>query len=841
MTMPSNAPEGRFRSGVVVSSTPEDELRELLADGERLQQRFDELIASAVDDGDAARILRLATIARGAADPNRVQSTQRLAATLLHSMAQAHPRGNVAAWTLALDHALQVLVPQLELTPQEPELLYLLGVVVHELGDASLARRVLQAIHTMDPQHEPTRLALARLDTAPAAPVAIDAARLAPSLARLRGSIRGIIEQAVRLEDRTISLCMIVRDEEEMLPACLEAVAPFVDQIVIVDTGSVDRTREIAVEHGALVTEYPWNGSFSDARNESLRHATGDWILWLDADERLVVEDGPRLRELARRTWVEGFHVLESHILSDDGSDVAVHAPMRMFRRRPQHEWHGTIHEQVAWSLPGWLPGRVQHTSVRIDHYGYAADVVVDREKATRNLQMLLAQHEQEPSAFTSFNIGTEHAGSGDWTSALSWFEDSLARSRSESPDAWTAQPWSPLLVQRTSMARRLTGDHDGAVELVEEGLAAWPAYTDLVFERARVHLDAGEWTLAAEQARRALELGDAPAHFVAISGKGSFQARHLLASALRSLGDADGARSQLEATIHEAPQYVVALADLVDLRISDQEDPQLIDASIDELLGERASTPSVNHVVGSRYHVAGCIEQAEQRFQRVLVDVPHHAITLLELADIRIVQSRMEEAWQLAMQIDEHDRLAGAAAVSAFRAAAAAGRADLIDAPAMRIAHSSTLPMAERSVFVAWQQLIDPDAALHVIVPTDAVARRTLLDNLELLARMHATDAFELLHALTERVIPDEYERGIAMAQLYLRLSFADMAGEQLLDLAGRFGPDAAILTGLGKVATIKQLWDDAAVFLGESLQLDPGQAEASRLLAALQERGHG
>ena len=86
-------------------------------------------------------------------------------------------------------------------------------------------------------------------------------------------------------ETMRISLCMIVKDEEEMLPGCLAAVAEHVDEIVVVDTGSTDRTVEIAESFGANVVEFPWNGSFADARNVSLDHATGDWILWLDADE----------------------------------------------------------------------------------------------------------------------------------------------------------------------------------------------------------------------------------------------------------------------------------------------------------------------------------------------------------------------------------------------------------------------------------------------------------------------------------------------------------------------------------------------------------------------------
>ena len=81
---------------------------------------------------------------------------------------------------------------------------------------------------------------------------------------------------------------MIVRDEEQMLGRCLAAAAPAVDEIIIVDTGSQDATIEIARSFGARVIERPWTGSFADARNASLEAATGDWLLYLDADEVLV-------------------------------------------------------------------------------------------------------------------------------------------------------------------------------------------------------------------------------------------------------------------------------------------------------------------------------------------------------------------------------------------------------------------------------------------------------------------------------------------------------------------------------------------------------------------------
>ena len=98
----------------------------------------------------------------------------------------------------------------------------------------------------------------------------------------------------------TVSLCMIVKDEEENLARCLDSVRDFVDEIIIVDTGSTDRTIDIAERYGARVFYHPWEGSFSKARNYSLKYATCDWILILDADEELNNDDTSRLKEIAK-------------------------------------------------------------------------------------------------------------------------------------------------------------------------------------------------------------------------------------------------------------------------------------------------------------------------------------------------------------------------------------------------------------------------------------------------------------------------------------------------------------------------------------------------------------
>ena len=96
----------------------------------------------------------------------------------------------------------------------------------------------------------------------------------------------------------SVSLCLMVRNEAEALPGCLQSVAGIANEIIVVDTGSTDRTKEVAKGFGAKVFDFPWCDDFAAARNECIRHATGEWIFWLDADERIDETNRHKLKAL---------------------------------------------------------------------------------------------------------------------------------------------------------------------------------------------------------------------------------------------------------------------------------------------------------------------------------------------------------------------------------------------------------------------------------------------------------------------------------------------------------------------------------------------------------------
>ena len=204
---------------------------------------------------------------------------------------------------------------------------------------------------------------------------------------------------------RRLSLCMIVKNEEVMLPECLRSVKGVVDELIIVDTGSTDNTVAIAKAAGAKVLHFEWCDDFAAARNVSLRQASGDFILVLDADERLAPDAGKILRRAIER---DDFHLGMLPLYNSTDAKASTSevlrtkklagAPMlvpRLLRVTPDLCYEGIVHEGIE----GWIsqPGRnIVPLEARIVHLGYAEEIVESRNKKDRNIGLLYKRLELE-------------------------------------------------------------------------------------------------------------------------------------------------------------------------------------------------------------------------------------------------------------------------------------------------------------------------------------------------------------------------------------------------------------------------------------------------------------
>ncbi|MFC5531837.1 glycosyltransferase [Cohnella yongneupensis] len=162
----------------------------------------------------------------------------------------------------------------------------------------------------------------------------------------------------------TISLCMIVRNEEESLGRCLESVKGIADEIIIVDTGSNDRTKEIALQYGAKVYDFVWIDHFAAARNYAFSLATQQYQLWLDADDVFESADRAKLLELKKRLdpSVDSVTMLYHLAFDASGNPSSSLRRNRLVRRERQFQWIGPVHEYLAVS------GNFMHSDIAVTH-----------------------------------------------------------------------------------------------------------------------------------------------------------------------------------------------------------------------------------------------------------------------------------------------------------------------------------------------------------------------------------------------------------------------------------------------------------------------------------------
>ncbi len=341
-----------------------------------------------------------------------------------------------------------------------------------------------------------------------------------------------------------VSLCMIVRDEEDNLDRCLSAAKPYVDEICIVDTGSTDATISIAKSHGARIEEIAWPDDFAEARNHSLAMATGDWVLVLDADEVLRPDS---LEEFSRvvddENAIAGFQNIVNH--GDDGKKVSC-LIMRLFRRMPEHIFTGAIHEQVITPIldNGQKLGmRVVDSVLDIDHYGYTEAVRQDKKKDARNRLHFEKALEKNPhDAYVWFKYGDFLRRFEDMGPVLHALEQSVLNVAAMS-DAevhaltYPAEPHALLALELIKLGR--LKEAQGHLEVARSRMRVTPM---LHWVWGHLNLKLENWTEAKKAFEACHELDEKPVHVPAQPGITAGRSVFGIARSLLGMGEKDQA-----------------------------------------------------------------------------------------------------------------------------------------------------------------------------------------------------------------------------------------------------------------------------------------------------------
>ncbi|SFL45560.1 glycosyltransferase [Pelosinus propionicus] len=217
-----------------------------------------------------------------------------------------------------------------------------------------------------------------------------------------------------------ICLCMIVKDEEKYLKTALTSALKLADTAVVVDTGSNDKTMDILREFGERVEirHFQWINDFSAARNYSLEGINADWILVMDADQRLIC-DAKAIREMLANSTAEGYDIVEeSHM--GGGAKSKTMAYVKLFRNKG-YQYHRAVHEQL--NINQSAVESLQESICKIIHYGYLEQNMKEKNKAKRNLDILLTELKKNPQDdFLYFHIGATYGAMEEYQRSLEYY-----------------------------------------------------------------------------------------------------------------------------------------------------------------------------------------------------------------------------------------------------------------------------------------------------------------------------------------------------------------------------------------------------------------------------------
>ncbi|TAE55983.1 MAG: glycosyltransferase [Oscillatoriales cyanobacterium] len=278
-----------------------------------------------------------------------------------------------------------------------------------------------------------------------------------------------------------LSFCAIVKNESENLARCLASVQPYVDEIIVVDTGSQDGTPEIATQYGAKVGYFEWCDDFAAARNYALSLVTGEWILVLDADEELVVTSVDFRETLKFHPEALAYSIIRTEVRHQAGM-TPLHM-IRLFRNLPEIRYVGRFHEQIQYQNRSFSDSEVRSLdSVRVLHHANSHQQVAAKV-VNRNIPILeLARQEEGLSLMLLYSLAGMYGSAGEDEKARDCWEEALERLFPHLIDGNPPEEFGfiPSLVFTLAGRSLQNRDYETTMLLCQRGLEWCPNYPPL-------------------------------------------------------------------------------------------------------------------------------------------------------------------------------------------------------------------------------------------------------------------------------------------------------------------------------------------------------------------------
>lgn len=355
----------------------------------------------------------------------------------------------------------------------------------------------------------------------------------------------------------SLTLCIIVKDEEATIGDCLASAAPIVDDIVVVDTGSTDETVDIARKFTQRTMHFPWVDDFAAARNFAMEHVRGDWILWLDADETMEVESEDAWKRSFSSKSAEADALLVTlknyYGPSPDELKVYLYDSFRLLRTAAKLRYKQSIHEHLDLAKGPYHMDDEPVAGLRIRHYGYLDGAVQNKRKHHRNVRLLRKeQNHPHYDPWIDYHLAAEHYRQGDYTTSFACINTALRRflKRGQLPPAIAYKVKYEILLKAGGSGNALSG--------VDRAIMLYPDYVDLHYYRGLFLYGDRQFPAAIEAFTTCMQLGD-NGRYLQLRGAGSYMAAHMIGMCRERLGELEKARDVYEQLVETQPGFAPA------------------------------------------------------------------------------------------------------------------------------------------------------------------------------------------------------------------------------------------------------------------------------------------
>ncbi|WP_339251372.1 glycosyltransferase [Sporosarcina sp. FSL W8-0480] len=286
-----------------------------------------------------------------------------------------------------------------------------------------------------------------------------------------------------------LSVCIIMKNEEKVIGRCLESISGIADEIIIVDTGSKDQSKEIAFQFTDKVFDFQWVNDFSKARNFAATQARGEWILAIDADEYVDRDSFEKFKnDLLSKP--PGFNIIGVQIVSfvgQNGQHTSLNYHERLYKNDGSIAYRRSIHEVLEHNDPA----KAKHGIIdfQLYHSGYLTSTVQEKEKSNRNLELLLDNEHKE--AIDYFFIGNEYKNIDDNNRAIQYYQ----KAYSFKPDL--NLEWVQKLLLYLSDALHQSNRNEESLDIIETCIEAFPNVVDFKYYKGIISFNQKQYKQA--------------------------------------------------------------------------------------------------------------------------------------------------------------------------------------------------------------------------------------------------------------------------------------------------------------------------------------------------------